>query len=361
VNEWRPDPHGRFPHRLFVDGVATPTVHDGQRQLFDPMSGAAVLPPPPPLPAPSMPSMTVAAFGAPTAPYAPATQTMPSPQPTQWQTPGLGITDTTGWADMHAAVTLAVPGGFAGGAAVGRPPRQPMRVTVKNKDLVVDDRAITFGAESIGFAEIDSVQYRENSGGVYAGRALVIAVGMVLGVVVVERGSSCPTLTFAGRGRKITVAMPLSGKKRANSVEAYALLADALSEDILPNAATAITSQLSTGQSIQLAGRTISSQGMSHKKGVHPWPTLRATAVIKGQIEFAFSGGSVKVPANRPNAFVLAAVAEAMQGRRLQLPRSLVSNTRKAPTKATSKKTTAIVCGLAAAMIIACVLLLKFG
>jgi hypothetical protein len=116
-----------------------------------------------------------------------------------------------------------------------------MRVTVKNKDLVVDDRAITFGAESIGFAEIDSVQYRENSGGVYAGRALVIAVGMVLGVVVVERGSSCPTLTFAGRGRKITVAMPLSGKKRANSVEAYALLADALSEDILPNAATAIT------------------------------------------------------------------------------------------------------------------------
>jgi hypothetical protein len=380
MNEWRPDPHGRFQHRLFVDGVPTTTVHDGQRQLSDATLASAMPPPPPLPPRPPMPSFNPPAFGAPTAarlapaPFAPpsvpltpgaayapaatAVQTLPA---TQWH--GYGLSDAIGWADVHAGEALAVPGGFGGGVGVGRAPRQPMRVTLKNKELVVDDRAIALATKSLAFSEIDSVQYRENSGAVYVGRALVLAVGLVIGVAVVEHGSSCPTLTFSGAGRKVTVAMPLSGKARANSAEAYTMLADALNHDILPNAAAAIAARLRDGQPMQMAGRTITSQGMMGKKGLLPWSTLRATAIAKGQVEFAFSGGSVKVSASKANAFVLAAVAEAMQGRRLRLPGSIASSSKssKAHGKTASRKATMIVCGLAAAVAIACVVLLKFG
>jgi hypothetical protein len=179
---------------------------------------------------------------------------------------------------------------------------------------------------------------------------------------VVERGSSCPTLTFGGSGRKLTVAMPLSGGKQANSLEAYTMLADALSNDILPKVAATIMNRLNAGETVTLAGRTISSHGMTHNKGVLQWSTLRSTSVAKGKVVFDF-GTKVSIAASKDDAFVLAAVAEAMQGRRLQLPRSIVSNSKssKAATKPASKRATAIVCGLAAAIIIACVVLLKFG
>jgi hypothetical protein len=290
--QWQPDPWGRFLHRLFVDGVPTGTVHNGQQQLHDPVSfaptNATVLAPP--AFAPLVAAVSAAAMN-----------------------PSASV----GWANPTPRFGMPVPGGFASPAAFGlaaAPQRGPVHFDLP-KPLRIQDGTISSGSDSMAYGEIDSVHYVQQAP--WWSMAFALMGGIIMMMFVRSNASFNPGFVLRSGKRKIRIVLPvMSRKHRSLATAGYEAISDLLSREILPAIASTYRSRLNAGETVRVGERVLTHEGIKNGRKVLPWTAVQSITLEKQHLVVRFHNlrTTIKIPAGNKDSLVLAAVIAAMTG-----------------------------------------------